>query len=169
MAERRMVSKAVLHSPSFLAMPVAAQMLYVHLELFADDDGFVATPLQVARMMGIPKRFYQILVDQAFVIHFDSGVCVLCHWHQQNQIQPSRHKATIYEEEMSCLSLANNKAYVLCRQSADKLSAQYRVDKTRVDKTRVDKTRVDKTRPEKKREEQTRAEKLPLSQRRFVF
>ena len=54
MAERRMVSKAVLHSPSFLAMPVAAQMLYVHLELFADDDGFVATPLQVARMMGIP-------------------------------------------------------------------------------------------------------------------
>ena len=48
MAERRMVSKAVLHSPSFLAMPVAAQMLYVHLELFADDDGIVASPLQVA-------------------------------------------------------------------------------------------------------------------------
>ena len=169
MAERRMIAKTVLHSPSFLAMPVAAQMLYVHLELFADDDGFVATPLQVVRMMGIQKRFYQVLIDQGFVIPFDSGVCVLCHWHQQNQIQPSRHKATIYEEEMSCLSLANNKAYVLCRQSADKMSAQYRVDKTRVDKTRVDKTRVDKTRPEKKREEQTRAEKLPLSQRRFVF
>lgn len=159
MAERRMIAKTVLHSPSFLAMPVAAQMLYVHLELFADDDGFVATPLQVVRMMGIQKRFYQVLIDQGFVIPFDSGVCVLCHWHQQNQIQPSRHKATIYEEEMSCLSLANNKAYVLCRQSADKMSAQYRVDKTRVDKTR----------PEKKREEQTSVGKLPLSQRRFVF
>ena len=71
MAERRMVSKAVLHSPSFLAMPVAAQMLYVHLELFADDDGFVATPLQVVRMMGIQKRFYQVLIDQGFVIPFD--------------------------------------------------------------------------------------------------
>lgn len=119
MAERRMIAKTVLHSPSFLAMPVAAQMLYVHLELFADDDGFVATPLQVVRMMGIQKRFYQVLIDQGFVIPFDSGVCVLCHWHQQNQIQPSRHKATIYEEEMSCLSLANNKAYVLCRHSIE--------------------------------------------------
>ena len=159
MACRRMINSKITDDDRFLVLQPATQALYMHLVLHADDDGFVATPLQVVRMMGIQKRFYQVLIDQGFVIPFDSGVCVLCHWHQQNQIQPSRHKATIYEEEMSCLSLANNKAYVLCRQSADKLSAQYRVDKTRVDKTR----------PEKKREEQTRAEKLPLSQRRFVF
>ena len=111
MAERRMIAKTVLHSPSFLAMPVAAQMLYVHLELFADDDGFVATPLQVVRMMGIQKRFYQVLIDQGFVIPFDSGVCVLCHWHQQNQIQPSRHELLVFCEQQSLCSLST-----ICRQ-----------------------------------------------------
>ena len=41
MAERRMVSKAVLHSPSFLAMPVAAQMLGAKKEDLDVDNGFV--------------------------------------------------------------------------------------------------------------------------------
>ena len=153
MAERRMVSKAVLHSPSFLAMPVAAQMLYVHLELFADDDGFVATPLQVARMMGIPKRFYQILVDQAFVIHFDSGVCVIRHWLQHNKVSPSRYNPTVYETEKARLR-TEGRTYCLCQHDADMMLTQDRVGKDRLGQDRL---------------EQDSAGKLPLSQRRFVF
>ena len=151
MAERRMVSKAVLHSPSFLAMPVAAQMLYVHLELFADDDGFVATPLQVARMMGIPKRFY--LVDQAFVIHFDSGVCVIRHWLQHNKVSPSRYNPTVYETEKARLR-TEGRTYCLCQHDADMMLTQDRVGKDRLGQDRL---------------EQDSAGKLPLSQRRFVF
>ena len=118
MAERRMVSKAVLHSPSFLAMPVAAQMLYVHLELFADDDGFVATPLQVARMMGIPKRFYQILVDQAFVIHFDSGVCVIRHWLQHNKVSPAdTTQRSMKQKKLACGQRAGPTVCVIMMQT----------------------------------------------------
>ena len=153
MAERRMIAKTVLHSPSFLAMPVAAQMLYVHLELFADDDGFVATPLQVARMMGIPKRFYQILVDQAFVIHFDSGVCVIRHWLQHNKVSPSRYNPTVYETEKARLRI-EGRTYCLCQHDADMMLTQDRVGKDRLGQDRL---------------EQDSAGKLPLSQRRFVF
>ena len=142
MAERRMVSKAVLHSPSFLAMPVAAQMLYVHLE-----------PLQVARMMGIPKRFYQILVDQAFVIHFDSGVCVIRHWLQHNKVSPSRYNPTVYETEKARLR-TEGRTYCLCQHDADMMLTQDRVGKDRLGQDRL---------------EQDSAGKLPLSQRRFVF
>ena len=116
MAERRMVSKAVLHSPSFLAMPVAAQMLYVHLELFADDDGFVATPLQVARMMGIPKRFYQI---------------------QHNKVSPSRYNPTVYETEKARLR-TEGRTYCLCQHDADMMLTQDRVGKDRLGQDRLE-------------------------------
>ncbi len=154
MAERRMIAKTVLHSPAFLAMPAAAQMLYVHLELFADDDGFVATPVQVVRMMGIQKRYYQILIDKDFVIPFDSGVCVLRHWLLNNQIRTDRYTPTIYQTEKEGLRLDKTKVYCFGIPNDNQMATQYREDKTR---------------PEKKREEKTSGDKPPLSQRMFVL
>lgn len=154
MAERRMIAKTVLHSPAFLAMPVQAQMLYVHLELFADDDGFVATPLQVARMMGVQKRFYQVLVDKAFVIPFESGVCVIRHWLRHNRVAPSRHIETIYEKEKASLRTEHDMSYCLCQQNADMMLTQDRLGKDRVGEDRSGKDSVDKP---------------PLSERMFVL
>lgn len=132
MAERRMVAKTVLHSPTFLMMPVAAQMLYVHLELFADDDGFVATPLQVAKMVGIQKRFYQILVDQEFLIPFESGVCVIRHWLQHNKVAPSRYTPTVYEKEKASLQVEGGKTYCLCQHDVSMMLTQDRIGQDRV-------------------------------------
>ena len=104
-------------------------------------------------MMGIPKRFYQILVDQAFVIHFDSGVCVIRHWLQHNKVSPSRYNPTVYETEKARLR-TEGRTYCLCQHDADMMLTQDRVGKDRLGQDRL---------------EQDSAGKLPLSQRRFVF
>ena len=44
MAERRMMSKKIIHSDAFLDMPATSQNLYFHLLLEADDEGFVNSP-----------------------------------------------------------------------------------------------------------------------------
>ena len=76
MAERRMIAKTVLHSPSFLAMPVAAQMLYVHLQLFADAHEQLQNTTGSSGMSAEMKTFYERrLIDQALpaLVHDQFG------------------------------------------------------------------------------------------------
>ena len=40
MAEKRILSKSIIDSDDFIAMPVSARMFY--LAIRADDDGFIA-------------------------------------------------------------------------------------------------------------------------------
>ena len=49
MPERRMFSKKITESDAFLDMPLSAQALYFHLNMAADDDGFVNNPKKIVR------------------------------------------------------------------------------------------------------------------------
>ena len=42
MAERRMFTKKITESDAFLDMPMSTQCLYFHLNMSADDDGFLS-------------------------------------------------------------------------------------------------------------------------------
>ena len=44
MAERRMIAKTIIDSDLFLDMPMSTQCLYFHLNMRADDDGFINNP-----------------------------------------------------------------------------------------------------------------------------
>lgn len=46
MAERRMFSKSVIWCDMFLEIPLSSQALYMHLNMSADDDGFVCRQSQ---------------------------------------------------------------------------------------------------------------------------
>ena len=52
MAERRMFSKTIVDSDAFLDMPMSTQCLYFHLNMRADDDGFVNNQKRIQRMVG---------------------------------------------------------------------------------------------------------------------
>ena len=52
MAQKRMISKRVIQTDMFMDMPLSAQALYFHLNLEADDDGFIANVKTVKRMVG---------------------------------------------------------------------------------------------------------------------
>ena len=50
MAEKRMFSAKIIESDAFLDIPATAQMLYFHICMNTDDDGFVVAPLAGARI-----------------------------------------------------------------------------------------------------------------------
>lgn len=60
MAERRMFSKTVIDSDTFLDMPPTTQNLYFHLSMRADDDGFVNSPKKIQRMVGANEEGHPI-------------------------------------------------------------------------------------------------------------
>ena len=95
MAERRMFAKTITNSDSFLEMPLSSQCLYFHLNMNADDDGFVNSPKRIQRMINASDDDFKILIAKSFILTFESGVIVIKHWRLNNYIQKDRYKETV--------------------------------------------------------------------------
>ena len=119
MAERRMFTKKITESDAFLDMPSSSQMLYFHLSMSADDDGFVNNPKKIQRMCGASDDDFKLLIAKSFIISFDSGVIVIKHWKMHNYIQSDRYRPTDYVDEKAMLRLKENKAYTLDKSQMD--------------------------------------------------
>lgn len=113
MAARRMLSKSIIESDAFIEMPLSTQALYMHLNMNADDEGFVNNPKRIQRMIGAADDDMKILVAKRFIVPFPSGVIVVKHWYINNWIRHDRMQNTVYTEEKAMLSIAENGAYSL--------------------------------------------------------
>lgn len=144
MAEKRMFTKKITESDAFLDMPLSTQCLYFHLNMAADDDGFVNNPKKIQRMVGASEDDLKLLLAKSFILSFESGVIVIKHWKMHNYIQSDRYKPTDYIEEKSMLSLKENKSYTLNGSDLYTECVQVgHVDKNRLDKNSIDKVRLD--------------------------
>lgn len=130
MAQRRMFAKTIIDSDAFLDMPHSTQLLYFHLSMRADDDGFINNPKNIMRMIGCKDDDLKILLTKKFILPFESGVVVIKHWQIHNYIQKDRYVETKYKEEKAMLVLDENKAYTIkdegCIQNGYILETQVR-------------------------------------------
>ena len=136
MADRRMFSKTIIDSDTFLDMPLSAQALYFHLSMRADDDGFVNNPKKIQRMIGASDDDCRLLIMKQLIIAFDSGVIVIKHWRLHNYIQKDRYKPTLYQNEKSTLELDESKVYTKCIQDVSNMDTQVRLGKVRLGKVK---------------------------------
>ncbi|MEE0900482.1 MAG: hypothetical protein UIM25_06260 [Bacteroidales bacterium] len=111
MPERRMFAKTIIDSDAFLDMPISAQLLYFHLSMRADDDGFVNKPKSIMRVCGCKDDDIQILFAKKFVIPFESGIVVIKHWKIHNYIRKDTYTETKYKEEKALLETDENGSY----------------------------------------------------------
>lgn len=111
-AQRRMISLKIVDTDIFLDMPLTARYLYLEFCTRADDEGFIASPKKILRMVGCSDDDFKILMAKQFIIPFESGVCVIKHWKIHNYIRSDRFTETIYLNEKSLLAVDENSAYV---------------------------------------------------------
>lgn len=111
MAERRMFTMKIVDSDAFLDMPMSTQALYFHLNMRADDDGFVNNPKRIMRMIGASEDDLKLLIAKRFTLCFESGVIVIKHWRMHNLLRKDRYNPTQYVEEKSMLAIESNGAY----------------------------------------------------------
>ena len=133
MAERRMFAKTIIDSDTFLDMPHTTQLLYFHLSMRADDDGFINNPKNIMRMIGCKDDDLSVLITKKFIIPFESGIVVIKHWKIHNYIAKDRYKETKYKEEKATLMLDENNSYTECIQDVYKMETQDRLGKDRLD------------------------------------
>lgn len=143
MAERRMFAKKITESDAFLDMPSSTQMLYFHLSMNADDDGFVNNPKKIQRMCGASDDDFKLLIAKSFVILFESGIIVIKHWKMHNYIQSDRYRPTDYVDEKSMLGVKKNKAYTLDESKMyTKCIQDVSVGKDSIGKVSIDKNSI---------------------------
>lgn len=144
LAQRRMFSKKITDTDSFLDMPLSTQALYFHLNMGADDEGFVDNVKKIQRSIGASNDDLKVLVGKGFLIPFESGVVVIRHWRIHNYIQADRFQATIHQNEKEQLEfdkskIASIKPLDQCIQNVSKMDTQVRLGEDRLDKDRLDK------------------------------
>ena len=155
MGDRRMFSKSIIDSDSFLDMPATTQLLYFHLGMCGDDEGFINNPRKVQRSVGCTDDDMRLLIAKQFIIPFDSGVIVIRHWCIHNTIRKDRLKPTIFRAERHQLGLDENDCYYLpdsqsptaCQPPVNQLPTErphnIREDNIREDNIREDNARED--------------------------
>ena len=146
MAERRMMSKSIIKSDTFLDMPATTQNLYFHMLLDADDDGFINAPKSIMRMIGAKDDDMKVLTAKQFVIPFESGVVVIKDWKIHNYIQNDRYKpSTLPERDL--LNIQKDKTYTL-KSGVSRMDTEciqtVSIGKDRLGKDRLGKDRLGK-------------------------
>jgi hypothetical protein len=131
MAQRRMFDIDFVDADAFLDMPATSQLLYFHLGLRADDDGFIHNPKRVLRSCRCTEDDLKMLITKKYLIPFESGIVVIKHWKLHNKIPKDRYKETNYQDEKAMLSLNDNESYTLCIQDVNNMYSQVRVGKER--------------------------------------
>ena len=147
MSERRMFTMKIVDSDAFLDMPLSTQALYFHLNMRADDDGFVNNPKKISRMVGASDDDLKLLLSKRFILVFESGVVVIKHWRMHNLIRKDRYNETQYQDELSQLMLKENGSYTECgnqlattrQPDGNQMATQVRLGKDRLGKDRLGK------------------------------
>lgn len=165
MADKRMLARTIIESDPFMNMPAEAQMLYVHLNLAADDDGFVANPRTVMRMCGASEDSMKLLIAKKFVLSFQKGddfIYLIKHWKIHNTIQKDRYKASNFRALLREVYLDENKAYSMTPGEGKKPALPPALDTNRIQDVSTPDT--DCIQPVSEPETQNRLDKIRLNQ-----
>ncbi len=96
MAKRRMFSIEVVESDAFCVLPCSAQVLYFHLAMSADDDGFVDKWKSILRYLKVKTAMLDLLIDMGYVIEFSNEVLLIADWLRHNRIRADRYEKSQY-------------------------------------------------------------------------
>lgn len=147
MAERRMMAKSVIDTDAFLDMPASTQNLYFHMLLRADDDGFIASPKGILRIIGASDDDLKLLLAKQYLFRFESGVVVIKDWKIHNYIQSDRYKPSL-QPERELLTITANKEYTLTNSDVSNVDTEciqnVSIGKVRLGKVRLGKVRLGK-------------------------
>lgn len=139
MAQRRMFSRKITETDRFLEMPLSSQALYFHLNMGADDEGFIDKAKTIQRTIGASDDDMKLLIAKGFLIPFDSGVVVIRHWRIHNYIRSDRFQSTLHQDEKTQLEYDQSKTAVL-KPLENVIPNGYQMDtQDRVSKVSLDK------------------------------
>ena len=78
----------------------------------ADDDGFLGAPMRVVRMVGCTETDLNELVNNGYVIKFETGIIVIRDWKVHNSVRKDIYQKTRYQNEFNMLCEIEKRYYL---------------------------------------------------------
>ena len=146
MAKRRMFSREIIEGDSFFSLPPSSQMLYLHLNLNADDDGIVDGLKRLMRSLSVERKYYRALVERGFIIELSDGIVAITHWLIHNQIRRDRYLPTRYTEAFRRLTLGEDSRYIKGKEAFfdNQMSPQDSLGELSKEKDSIDECSIEK-------------------------
>lgn len=150
-----MFTKKITDDDRFYTLPSSTQLLYFHLSMAADDDGFNNQVSLAMFKAHASVNDLETLLDKRYVYQFENGVIVIKHWRMANALRKDRYTPTVFQEELNRLGIKENGSYTfdidqsvlyIGNQMATKRqpNGNQAVPQDRIDKDRLDKDSIDK-------------------------
>ena len=122
MATKRMFSNNVIEDDDFMMLSKDAQLLYFHMGMATDDDGFTKKYRTTMRSLGIDNEILDELVQQGFVYVFESNVALIRAFKINNDLKNDRYHETIYQQEFNQVEEIDKKYYLINTNQEDENS-----------------------------------------------
>ncbi len=126
MARCRMINKALISRDCFLQLSCATQLLYFHLCLNADDDGFVDNVITLIRHLPVGSEDLKTLIEKGYVLILDDYLYVITHWRQHNRIDKNHYVPTTYIDYLKKIFIDDTKAYTLSEKGINLFDYQFK-------------------------------------------
>ena len=95
---------AIINTDRFIDLSMSAKAVYFLMGMEADQEGFVSYK-KVLKVHNGSYDDVKNLIDNDFIIVFESGVAVITDWHTNNYLNSTRKKPTQYQKEKALLSI----------------------------------------------------------------
>lgn len=92
MAERRMFANKVVSSDAFLALPLTAQALYFHLNMWARDGGLLNNTRTITKYISADFSDLRALIQNGFLTEEEDSWYRIAHWDENNGIGENAKK-----------------------------------------------------------------------------
>lgn len=101
MAKRRMFSKQITETGKFYLLTPLAQLLYFHMGMMADDDGFVDC-YTIMRSLDATSKELDELIDRGYVklLTGEEYICFITAWFESNSIRNDRYNPSEYHDRL---------------------------------------------------------------------
>lgn len=102
MANRRMLSRTIVESGEFEELSPMAQLLYMRMNLVADDDGF-ADCYALSRLLGTTQDEFDELADAGFIKKVQGRKCLyhIRHWRTHNSLEKAKYHASDHRDRLA--------------------------------------------------------------------
>lgn len=113
MASRRMFNIGIVSNDKFRTLPAGTQLLYFHLCLSADDEGFVENAISLIQILPVSFEDLKNLIDRGYVIFLEDYLYVIKDWKVHNRITNQKFTGTRHVTYLNKLRVTDNESYSL--------------------------------------------------------
>lgn len=112
-----MLHTSIIESDAFYKLPIRSQVIYLHMCMLADDEGFCTQAGRVRQLLRAKQSELDTLVERGYLYKFRTGLYLIIHWRIHNHVRRDRGCSSAFSEERKRVFICHDKSYHVVDQT----------------------------------------------------